>query len=43
MKNKTGKELSSVLNQSGQLGYVFLWLMGVPASLLLVVFLIKGH
>ena len=30
-------------NQSGRIGYIIAWLMGVPASLLFVIFLIRGH
>jgi hypothetical protein len=32
-----------VYSSEGKIGYLLLWLMGVPASLLLVVFLIRGH
>ncbi len=30
-------------NQNGRIGYIIAWLLGVPASLLFVVFLIRGH
>ena len=30
-------------SEAGRVGYFILWLMGVPASLLLVIFLIRGH
>lgn len=30
-------------DQSGKIGYLLAWLMGVPASLLLLIFLIRGH
>ena len=29
-------------NEDGKIGYIFLWLMGVPASLLFVIFLLRG-
>ena len=28
--------------QEGAIGYIFLWLLGVPASVLFVVFLLRG-
>lgn len=28
--------------QEGAIGYILAWLMGVPATLLLVIFLIRG-
>lgn len=28
--------------QEGALGYILLWLMGVPASLLFLIFLVRG-
>jgi hypothetical protein len=31
-----------VKNQNGRVGYFIAWLLGVPASLLLVIFLIRG-
>jgi hypothetical protein len=33
---------SAMQNQAGRLGYIIAWLLGVPAWLLLIVFLIKG-
>ena len=32
-----------VNNQRGRVGYVIAWLLGVPASVLFVIFLIRGH
>jgi hypothetical protein len=29
-------------NESGKLGYLILWIMGVPASILFVIFLLRG-
>jgi hypothetical protein len=28
--------------RDGKIGYIFLWLMGVPASVLFVIFLLRG-
>jgi hypothetical protein len=28
--------------QNGALGYILLWVMGVPASLLFLIFLVRG-
>lgn len=30
-------------NQAGKIGYIIAWLLGVPASLLFLIFLIRGH
>lgn len=43
--NNTQKFLAtkSVLrNQDGAIGYILAWLLGVPVSILLVVFLLRG-
>ena len=29
-------------NQKGKIGYIILWLMGVPISVLLLIFLLRG-
>ena len=29
-------------NEKGAIGYIFAWLLGVPASILLVIFLLRG-
>lgn len=34
--------LDVVDDEQGAIGYILLWLMGVPASLLFVVFLLRG-
>lgn len=39
MKNKS---MTILKNQEGAIGYVIAWLLGVPASILLLVFLIRG-
>jgi hypothetical protein len=28
--------------QEGAIGYIFMWLLGVPASVLFVIFLLRG-
>lgn len=38
------KQMNEILfNQEGKIGYVIAWLFGVPASVLLLIFLIRGH
>ena len=37
------KALAILASQEGRIGYLIAWLLGVPASLLLVIFLIRGH
>ena len=32
-----------VQSQEGRIGYFIAWLFGVPASVLLAIFLIRGH
>jgi hypothetical protein len=39
MKNLKQRYLDS---QQGKMGYVLAWLMGVPASVLLAIFLLRG-
>lgn len=29
-------------NQTGKIGYIILWVMGVPVSVLLFIFLLRG-
>jgi len=36
------KAVASLMNQKGRIGYFIAWLLGVPASVLLVIFLIRG-
>jgi hypothetical protein len=31
-----------VRQETGAIGYIFLWILGVPASLLFVIFLLRG-
>ena len=30
-------------NESGRVGYIIAWFLGVPTSLLFLIFLIRGH
>lgn len=34
---------ASIRNESGRIGYIIAWLLGVPASVLFLVFLVRGH
>jgi hypothetical protein len=36
------KKRSPVGQEAGAVGYILLWLMGVPASVLFVIFLLRG-
>ena len=40
LKKAVWKQVS---NDNGRIGYIIAWLCGVPASLLLLIFLIRGH
>jgi hypothetical protein len=31
-----------VSDETGAIGYIFMWLLGVPASILFVIFLLRG-
>jgi hypothetical protein len=35
-------EIKRLKDGTGAIGYIFLWLLGVPASVLFVVFLMRG-
>ena len=35
--------LPTVKNEEGAIGYIIAWLFGVPASILLLIFLVRGH
>lgn len=35
--------LPDIEAQTGAIGYILAWLLGVPASVLLLIFLIRGH
>jgi hypothetical protein len=41
--NKSTGPLTVFQNETGKIGYLIAWLMGVPASVLLIIFLIRGH
>jgi hypothetical protein len=34
--------LLNLKDESGKIGYIILWLLGVPASILLLIFLLRG-
>jgi len=34
---------AALMNQNGRIGYLIAWLLGVPTSVLFVIFLIRGH
>jgi hypothetical protein len=36
------KEPADLSSEQGAIGYIFLWLLGVPASLLFLIFLLRG-
>jgi len=42
--SKEGKVMAQIgrNNEQGKIGYILLWIMGVPASLLLLIFLLRG-
>jgi hypothetical protein len=37
------KNLPVIANQEGRIGYIIAWLLGVPAGVLFLIFLIRGH
>lgn len=41
--NLSHQALATLASQEGKIGYLIAWLMGVPASVLLVIFLFRGH
>lgn len=42
--NKMNEKLMNHLtNEEGRIGYVIAWLLGVPTSVLFLIFLIRGH
>lgn len=40
---ENGFILSNLKSEAGKIGYIIAWLLGVPASLLFIIFLIRGH
>lgn len=43
VKTEPKGPISILANQKGRIGYVIAWLLGVPTSLLIFIFLIRGH
>lgn len=43
MENIKTKAMDILGNQTGAVGYLVAWLLGVPATLLILIFLIRGH
>lgn len=36
------KNLKIIRNQMGKIGYILLWLLGVPIPILIVIYLVRG-
>lgn len=36
------KYISKIASQSGKIGWLFLWLIGVPIPVLIILFLLRG-
>ena len=36
------KSLKTNLNQTGKIGWILLWLLGIPIPVLIVIFLLRG-
>ena len=34
---------SNLRNEKGRIGYLVAWILGVPASVLIIIFLVRGH
>ena len=43
IKKKDSLSKKILTSQRGAMGYVLAWMLGVPASVLFVIFLIRGH
>jgi hypothetical protein len=39
---KGTNRLSLITDEEGAIGYIFAWLLGIPASVLFVIFLLRG-
>ena len=37
-----GREMRGFHDEKGKIGYIILWLLGVPASILILIFLLRG-
>jgi len=42
MKGRLESLLDQYQEEQGAIGYILLWIMGVPASVLFVIFLLRG-
>jgi len=40
--NKREEIVRNFKDERGKIGYIILWLMGVPASILILIFLLRG-
>ncbi len=36
------RSLKEFSNQTGKIGYILLWLLGIPIPILIVIFLLRG-
>ena len=36
------KHIEKYINESGKIGYVLLWMLGIPLPILLIIYLIRG-
>lgn len=43
LENQDASWSDRVRNQQGRIGYLVAWLLGVPVSVLFIIFLIRGH
>ncbi|MGZ3721418.1 MAG: hypothetical protein ACXVA9_00725 [Bdellovibrionales bacterium] len=43
LKAHLNKGVSILKDETGRIGYLIAWLLGVPVSVLFVIFLIRGH
>lgn len=41
--NRSNRFRDLVNTEEGRIGYLIAWLLGVPSSVLLIVFLLRGH
>jgi hypothetical protein len=42
LETKGYKKMRHLKNQEGKIGYIILWFLGVPASVLILIFLLRG-
>jgi hypothetical protein len=43
MKSTNDQILQVLASQNGRIGYLIAWLLGVPVSVLVIIFLLRGH